>query len=300
MNTLIDTKTQKLFEAVSSQDVKNHVLVNELLEQGAKVNSKDPFGNTPLLTASLNKDVQTIEVLLKHKADTEIADWYGDTPLMNAMRDAVNLDAARTLIDGNANVNARGADGRTLLMNAAQLGRTDQMEVLIANGANVNMATENGTTALMLSVLNEKTKATNMLLKNGADIEAKNRDGLDALSLSDSPYTQQHLRNWLDKHNDDIPAPRRVNTGIGIAGKATKKLEERISELETDNKSKDEALCKFADLLEKSTMSNELLSNLCDGQSKLLDDYKKEIQFALNKDNLDKMRQSKAADIERV
>jgi ankyrin repeat protein len=298
MNTVIDTKTQQLFEAVSSQDVKNHVLVNELLEQGAKVNAKDPLGNTPLLTASLNKDVQTIEVLLKHKADTEIADRYGDTPLMNAMRDAVNLDAARLLIENDANVNARGADGRTLLMNAAQLGRTDQMELLISNGAKVNIATENGTTALMLSVLNEKTKATNMLLKNGADIEAKNKDGLDALSLSDSPYTQQHLRDWLDKRTEDTPEPGRANAGIGIAGKSTKKLEERISELEADNKYKDEALGKFADLLEKSTMSNELLSNICDGQSKLLDDYKKEIQFTLNKDNLDKMRQGKG-DIER-
>ena len=61
-----------------------------------------------------------------------------------------DIQMAMVLIKNGADVNAKGRDGQTPLMHAAQgtLGLDDMVRLLIARGADVNIKTRTGDTAL--------------------------------------------------------------------------------------------------------------------------------------------------------
>jgi len=56
-----------------------------LLTKGAKVNSKNPATDT-LHYAAINGDIEIVETLLNRRAKINAENWYGITPLHNAVK----------------------------------------------------------------------------------------------------------------------------------------------------------------------------------------------------------------------
>jgi uncharacterized protein len=88
--------------------------VNELLKKGANVDTKDRNGQTALfgligqcLESNCNQNTMDIvKLLLENRANTEVRDVNGSTPLvMAAGRNAVAM--VRLLLDNGADINAR-------------------------------------------------------------------------------------------------------------------------------------------------------------------------------------------------
>ena len=85
----------------------NHAKVRELLRNGANVNTRDVFGDTPLLRAALDGRLQVVRELLNHKHVNVIADNDdGDTPLLLAVREGHVEVVVELLKHDKVNVNA--------------------------------------------------------------------------------------------------------------------------------------------------------------------------------------------------
>ncbi|MES0490291.1 MAG: ankyrin repeat domain-containing protein [Leptospirales bacterium] len=185
------------------------------LKKGANVNSKDikagDEGETPLLKAAANGDVETVKLLLEHGADINAIDDRAESALLSASY-LGHYELVKFLIENGANIENPGNKGYTPLYVAAYKGYynivdlllqkganihvkaksgynivmaswryPDLMEYFIVKGVDVNAQTNIGVTALMLSRDEQTTK---MLIKHGADILAKTKGGKDALDLS--------------------------------------------------------------------------------------------------------------------
>ena len=112
----------------------NTNIVADLLDMGAQVDARNPFGWTVLHWAARNGKTDVSRLLLDRGAQVDARDEGGSTPLLYAARNG-HTDVSRLLLDRGAQVDARGADDWTPLYWAATNGHTDTAMLLILNGA---------------------------------------------------------------------------------------------------------------------------------------------------------------------
>ena len=121
--------------------------VQTLLATGADVNAANTKGTTPLMAAGEAGHADVIKVLGGNKQlDLETMDWNMDTALMLAVRNQ-QADAVKALIDLGANVNFMKA-GMSVLIAASYQGNVEIVKALLDGGADTAWADENGDTAL--------------------------------------------------------------------------------------------------------------------------------------------------------
>jgi ankyrin repeat protein len=204
--------------------------VRALAESGANLNLTDPEGTTALVLAVINGHYDVVSVLIEKGADPNIADIKGMTPLyaavdMHTIGDTFgrpypakpvidgSLDAARVLIKGGANVNARLTapilkrvydagdnrlgEGATPFMRAARKCDVEMMRILLDAKADVTLTQKSGNTPLMLCAgavsagnsedtpervsQDEALAAIRLALDAGVDVNAQNATGDTAL-----------------------------------------------------------------------------------------------------------------------
>jgi ankyrin repeat protein len=73
---------------------------------------------------------------------------------------------AALLLAHHADVNP-SADGETALLNAAEKGSPELVELLLANGANINVKSKEGLTPLMLAKSNFDKDVSDVLMRHG-------------------------------------------------------------------------------------------------------------------------------------
>lgn len=97
--------------------------------------------------------------------------------LLEAARNG-DCDAISTILEEAPNeVNYRGNNGRTALMEAAETGHHLAVALLILRGADTEVRTKKHLTALQLAVREGYVQATRALLEGGADENVVTRDG---------------------------------------------------------------------------------------------------------------------------
>ena len=113
-------------------------------------NIRDGNGNSLLMMASYNGQLDAARLLLEHGGDPQLANDMGQIPLAGA---AFKGDAAmaRLLLEHGADVNAVSPDGKTALMFAAMFNRTEIIDLLLAHGADASAQANDGSTALSLA-----------------------------------------------------------------------------------------------------------------------------------------------------
>lgn len=99
------------------------------------------------------------------------------------------------LVKHGANVDFKGAQGRTLLQFAALNGNKSFVEQLLDHGAKINAQDNNGQTALMLAALKSHQDVVKLLIEKGADASLADKNGSTAFNLA----TDQNIRKVIEK-----------------------------------------------------------------------------------------------------
>lgn len=104
--------------------------VKELLNQRANPNIRDIRGRTPLMAAAASSNtIDFVSTLLQHNAHINAVDGSGHTAIMHAAFHG-NQNPLRTLIRASASVRAKGKDGRTAFDIAAAAGHVECARIL--------------------------------------------------------------------------------------------------------------------------------------------------------------------------
>ena len=144
-------KRNALFIASKCND--KPYIITYLIEKGIPVNYRDEFGNTAVIFAAQNNNVNIIKTLIEKGADIKTVNDMGTTALMSAVSDGNNcIEMVKYLIENGVDVNARNSANITALIIAAS-GVTDPriIELLITAGADVNVEDDNGYTAYKIA-----------------------------------------------------------------------------------------------------------------------------------------------------
>lgn len=192
---LIMTFTQAVVAQSDIADAamqRDNSAVQALIQDGADVNAGQADGATALQWAAYYGDVELARVLLEADADVSIANRNGATPLWLA---ANHGDAAmiEVLLEGGADANEELPLNRRPLMLAARSGVVEAVEVLLEAGADPNAAeNERGTTALMQAADQGHADVMEVLISFGAEVSTTSapvmRDGRTAaLGNSEDP-----------------------------------------------------------------------------------------------------------------
>lgn len=145
----------------------NMLIINYLLENNIffNINNKDSeYGNTILHTATiLNYDIEIIKKLIIAKANVNLQDFVGNTPLHYAINEK-NIKLINLYIDNFNNFNIENLDGNTVLhsylinMNLSNIEnfiKTEEFKILkyLIENSNLNIQNNNGKTSLHILVL---------------------------------------------------------------------------------------------------------------------------------------------------
>ena len=149
--------------------------IRYLIKEKADVNLADHNGDTPLSLAfpeNLDLDLDIIKCLVEGKADVDYEDRNGDTPLSLAVVSR-NLDVVKCLVEeGKADINQEDDYG-TPFQQAVKIGRyTDDLSIfryLVEAKADINKFDDCGRTPLNIMASNN-FYATVVLIVYGARI----------------------------------------------------------------------------------------------------------------------------------
>lgn len=162
-----------------------------LLLKTSDPNAKDSHGRTPLFeavssriieqkeiaahTANLKQEarikVKILKYLLAEKADVNIQDSSGKTPLMNAISplplpQPYGDDVLNHLLTAKAKVNLQDSDGQTALILAVLTSNVSAIKKLLAAGADISLKRCDGKTAIDLAYDSKSEKLIAAIVSN--------------------------------------------------------------------------------------------------------------------------------------
>jgi ankyrin repeat protein len=152
------------------------VIVKDLLENGASLDSIDSNNKTPLIAAISARQLDLVKLLIAKGAEVNDRDSNGQTPLMATIFGG-ELDLVKLLIAKGAKVDNRDKDGQTPLIAAISGDKLDIVELLIAKSAKVNEQNKDGQTPLIAAISGGKLDIIELLIAKSAEVNGRNQDG---------------------------------------------------------------------------------------------------------------------------
>ena len=192
--------------------------VRTLLGTGVDPNARNEAGETVLMVAAKQGNVQLAEVILEAEPDVDIQDNEGNSALMVAAKQG-NLQLAQVILEAEPNVDIQDSAGNTALLLAVRQRRPGTVrgpraegpdiglvQALLNAGADPNVQDIDGFMGLMIAARAGNTEVVRALLDANADIDHQNNEGQTALlSTLDKRLRQvphDALRTLLDAGAD--------------------------------------------------------------------------------------------------
>src|SRR6266508_1780947 len=148
----------EFFSSVRAGDVSAVTLA--LRSEPYLVDFQDEIGKTPLWLAVENGLLEMTQLLIAHRAASDIADQAGNSLLHLAIDNCLNTyDSLREhcikivnfLLSSGIDINTTNGKGFSCLHNAAILGDREMVLFLLETGTDVNVVTHDGKTVLAIA-----------------------------------------------------------------------------------------------------------------------------------------------------
>ncbi|XP_055950885.1 putative ankyrin repeat protein RF_0381 [Argiope bruennichi] len=171
-------------------------VAEELIKSGARVNTMNHFGCSPLHFAVIHRNEWMMDILIEHGADVNLKDMNGNSALHFAARNSQtllylpeyqtgDLWIVQKLINNGADIDTVNIDYETPLMWAIREGNLDIVKELLSFGANVNARKSELETCLHVASKNIKLNSDIAieLVKHGACVNCRDQDGKTVLDI---------------------------------------------------------------------------------------------------------------------
>jgi ankyrin repeat protein len=156
--------------------------VQQLLDGGAKIETKNSVGNTALLLAIANSREPVARLLIERGANINVQNKKRETPLYVAIKVGL-APIIGVLLERGADPNvAAGEKNETPIHLATKMGDLATVQLLLERGVDINSRDNYGFTPLMQGVSNEAM--VRLLLERGADVNAQSDQKNTALLLA--------------------------------------------------------------------------------------------------------------------
>jgi ankyrin repeat protein len=177
-------------------------VVNLLIDKGADVNAKDVSGTTPLFSAAANSHLDACKLLIDKGATVDVKNGRGSTPFYFAAHGGNKelLDLLLAAGAKKADLEIRNPYGRTPLCAVARDGgNAETIKVLIGFGANINAEDDNGLTPIMLAAWRPHEDVVNVLLDAGAELNSNDPKGDKLLTCAAGNGLEKLFDKLLEK-----------------------------------------------------------------------------------------------------
>lgn len=208
-----DASWTPLVDAVAMGD--RFGVMNLLSEEKPKTSDLD----RALIWAAAGDDPRTLQDLLKAGARVNSKDKEGRTPIFATINNLRTVNA-KILLEAGADVNVRSRDTGDTPLTSSLYGQVDASEMvnlLLSSGANPNIGNEFGRTPLMLATFGQPVAVLDTLLKAGAAVNAQSKDGDTALMIAAGDNNIDAVRTFLRYHPNRDVKNSRGETAFSIA-----------------------------------------------------------------------------------
>ncbi|ORX75944.1 ankyrin [Anaeromyces robustus] len=185
---------------------KNIDLIKYMTEKGVKLDGKYNNGDTLLMTACNNNDIEMVNFLIENGADIN----------------AVNL---QLLVEKGINIHLKNTRGYTAFLYASKTSNLDMVKYLISKGGNIKDKNNLGYNALIEVCGHNKFEIVKYLIEYGIDINEQANDGGNALTLGIGRADIEIIK-YLVKNGIDINHTTNGNFNAAFACIREGKLEE--------------------------------------------------------------------------
>jgi ankyrin repeat protein len=169
--------------AVAAIRARDTATLKSLLSHGLDPSQRDSRGESLLGIATLNGDLDAIQLLLAAGAGINTSDHFGP-PLTYAISFG-HLDAASFLLDHGAAVDGRNSMDQTPLIWAVRADRTDAVALLLAHGADPDLVDRTKVPLLTVASLANSYEIVRLLQKAGAHYNSAEEEMMAAASYGD-------------------------------------------------------------------------------------------------------------------
>mmetsp|Transcript_47343 Transcript_47343/g.115290 ORF Transcript_47343/g.115290 Transcript_47343/m.115290 type:complete len:223 (-) Transcript_47343:197-865(-) len=151
--------------------------VQYLLARGAKPQTTDDGGWTPLLSAASAGNEDVVRLLLAAKVDVNQQEHNSESSPLHLASAKGHAGTAKCLIQHGADVGATDRKKQTPLHRASGAGKAGVVEILLSGGAKVNVSDKEGNTPLHLAMYEQCGDVCIALLGANASTKTKNNAG---------------------------------------------------------------------------------------------------------------------------
>nr|XP_046268231.1 kinase D-interacting substrate of 220 kDa B isoform X2 [Scatophagus argus] len=196
----------------------NLEIVQELIRRGANVNLDDVDCWTALISAAKEGHIEVVRELLENNANLEHRDMGGWTALMWAAYKG-RTDVAELLLEKGANPNITGQYSVYPIIWAAGRGHAEIVHLLLQHGAKVNCSDKYGTTPLIWAARKGHYESVTHLLANGADVDQEGANSMTALIVAVKGGYTEVVKELLKRNPNVNMTDKDGNTALAIAAK---------------------------------------------------------------------------------
>lgn len=183
--------------------------VLELINTGVNINSKDEYGDTPLLKAIEAENVHISKLLVDAGADANVraADFYKST-LIHLSTSKLNVELVKLLINAGGDVNAKSGPKWYTPLHLAivknkgitpklQKNKLNICKLLVDAGADINIKDSYGMIPLYLALREKNVGVSKMLINAGACVN-KDCENFPLLELAVQSGNAEIVKMLID------------------------------------------------------------------------------------------------------